>query len=518
MDDSVSARIDRRLAWLAQNPRPWLFAAALITALQIGPWWYASPDGTSYMSIARTLWSSDGPANLGNRQLYFSLGYPTLISPVFWFVDRPFIALGVVNWLLTLGVLWGAYRWARAWGPAAALVASVPTVVHALYGISQRRPLSETAFTAAMVWTVIVLDGVRTAETVRRRLACALGGTVLLTIACLTRPNGVMLIPGFGLAMVAAAWGDRRRVLRAVLVAGLIGGVAAGVFFTARRLDDRQAVGGTSYTYWDQLFKPVTSDKSLIARIPEGTLIQMCDLYRVVVPGMYKSRSKSDSPLHVNTLVALIVTAVVVVGWLQMVRGRGDVWTWTFPCYLALNIVWGADVGTRYTVPVMPVVWVAFWLGLVRLVPRAASWTVLPAASHAVVGLAAWLAIDLPRTRELNRHWGDAAALCAQIDREQQTVGSWGLTPEQTQFFRYLLDRDVSPTAGDAMFHRHVPTSVGTVVASSAAVQPDWVVAAAESATPSGYVERAVAGPYRLLQHADSEPVLQAARDRLIKR
>lgn len=510
--------LDRRWEKLAENPRPWFLAAALLTLVQIGPWWYASPDGTSYMSIARTLWSPAGPTNLGNRQLYFSPGYPALIAPAFAISDRPFVVLGLINWGLTLVVMWGAYRWARPWGPAAALVASAATVVHAVYGISMRRPLSETAFMAAMIWTVIVLDGVRTAASIRRRRACALGGALLLTVTCLTRPHGVMLIPGFGLALVAAAGGDRRRLLRAVVTAALVGGTAAAAFFAVRTLDDRRAVGDRSYTYWDQLFRPVTSDKSLVGRLPEGALIQMCDFYRVVVPGMYKSRTKGNEWLHVNTPIALIVTGVIVLGWLAMVRGRGDVWTWTFPGYLALNVAWGADVGTRYTLPVMPVVWVACWLGLTRLVPRATSWAALPTAAHAVVGLAAWLAIDLPRTRELNRHWNEVAALCAQLDDRRETLGSWGLTPEQTQLFRFLLDRDVTPLVDDAMYRRHVPATLGTEIAADAAPPPAWVVTVADGRPPAGYVERAVAGPYRLLQRGDAEREPQVARRSLIER
>lgn len=517
MDLARPTTFERRLNRLVENPRPWFLAAALLTAVQIGPWWYASPDGTSYMSIARTLWSPAGPTNLGNHQLYFSPGYPTLISPAFTVGDRPFVVLGLINWLLTMAVMWGAYRWARAWGPATALVASVATVLHAIYGISMRRPLSETAFMAAMIWTVIVLDGVRTAVAPRRRWACALGGTLLLTVTCLTRPNGVMIIPGFGLAMLAAAWGDRSRVLRAVLVSALIGGTAATVFLTVRTLDDRRASGDCAYTYWDQLFKPVTSDKSLVGRIPEGTLIQMCDLYRVVVPGMYKSRTKGNDLLHVNTLVALVVTAVAGVGWLQMARGRGDVWTWTFPCYLALNVVWGADVGTRYTLPVMPVVWAACWLGFTQLVPRVALWAAFPATAHAIVGMAAWLTIDLPRTRELNRHWNDAAALCTQLDADAAALGSWALTPEQTQLFRFLLDRDVTPLADDVMYQRHVPAAVGTVIATTSRPSPAWVVADDRAPTPSGYVERAVAGPYRLL-HREDAAEMQAARRSLMQR
>ena len=52
--------------------------------------------------------------------------------------------------------------------------------------------------------------------------------------------------------------------------------------------------------------------------------------------------------LHINTPFAIVSTLVIVLGWIQLARQCGHVLTWTFPFYIAMNILWAADANTRY--------------------------------------------------------------------------------------------------------------------------------------------------------------------------
>jgi hypothetical protein len=157
---------------------------------------------------------------------------------------------------------------------------------------------------------------------------------------------------------------------------------------------------------------------------------------------------------------------------------------------LALNVLWAGDAGTRYTLPVMPVVLAAFWIGMTSVWPKMSRYAVVFILMHAGVGIGQWLSIDLPRTRELNRHWDSVATLTAEIDRDRETVGSLKLSPEQTQLFVFLLDRRV--VALD---------QPGT----SARTEPDWLATVADQPPPAGYREHAAAGPYRLLRRTPAE-------------
>ena len=78
---------------LAARPSRWFPLVALFLAVQVGPWWYTSPDSSCYLSIARSFSRDDGPRNLGNRFLFYPPGYPLLLAPTFAFGDRPFAAI-----------------------------------------------------------------------------------------------------------------------------------------------------------------------------------------------------------------------------------------------------------------------------------------------------------------------------------------------------------------------------------------------------------------------------------------
>ncbi|MGH7194242.1 MAG: hypothetical protein ACREJM_12045, partial [Candidatus Saccharimonadales bacterium] len=177
--------------------RPWLVLIALagLTAVQISPWWYASDDSHSYLSIARSIARGTGPTNLGSRHLWFSPGYPVLISPAFLLADRPFLAISICQWLLLVGFMIGVYRWCRGVvGEAAVWIASLAVINHAVW-IHYRRPLSEIAFMCFLVWTT---NGLRTSLETKgsaRFAARLLLASLLAAAACLIRPVGIVLGP-----------------------------------------------------------------------------------------------------------------------------------------------------------------------------------------------------------------------------------------------------------------------------------------------------------------------------------
>src|SRR5713226_173373 len=94
--------------------------AIFLLAIQISPYWYPTPDSTGYLSIARILARDHALRDLGSDQLYYSVGYPLLISPIFLTTDDPFLMISVVHFGLSLLLMWGIWLWASDHAPQAA--------------------------------------------------------------------------------------------------------------------------------------------------------------------------------------------------------------------------------------------------------------------------------------------------------------------------------------------------------------------------------------------------------------
>jgi hypothetical protein len=461
--------MDAVAEYLAARPRATFAALGLLLAVQIGPWWYSSPDSAQYLSIARTLWSDEGPRSLGSPFLFYPLGYPMLLSPTFLFGERPFMAIGVVQWILAMVMAAGIYRWALRFGRPVAWFAAALTTVHACFGLYYRCPLSEAAFMAALYWGVVVLDRVRTASTGRERLVAAIGGALLILAACQLRPNGIMMAPGFAAALVVHAWrarrvGERRRdgeterqrdgtteglkesslTLTKALGYGLVVGViASAVFLAARRIDDHRAQTARGTTYWDYLTKIQPTGESPLDRAVEGVRIQCLEVLRLVVPGALKTHVEAEGWGKPNTWVSIVVSMPILLGFILLLRRDGDVMLWTTVFYLGLNVLWAADQGGRYTLPLLPVIAVSLWRIAADGRPRVARWMPAVVALHAAVGVAYWLGIDLPRTREANARWVEIDALAAAVDHDRDRVALFEVPIIDFNLWRSSLDRQV---------------------------------------------------------------------------
>jgi len=492
-----------------------MFAAlGLLPAVQIGPWWYSSPDSACYLSIARTLWSDEGPRSLGNPFLFYPLGYPLLLSPAYLFGERPFAAIGVVQWLAAMIAAAGIYRWALRFGPPVAWFAVTFTVAHACFGLYYRSPLSEISFLAAFYWGAVVLDRVRTAETGRSRLGWAIGGTLLILAACQMRPNGITLAPGFAVALVVQAWrsrrenppfaggGDERRdgelermrgtamTVRSALAYGLIIGViAAAVFVGARRIDDQRAIAAGGVTQLDYMTKvqPAGVTGSYVDRSVEGVRIQLLENLRVVIPGALKTHVKAGQWAKPNTWLSMLVSIPLAVGLLRLLARSVDVMLWTAVFYLGLNVIWCGDQGGRYTLPILPVIAVSIWECAVARRPRMARWIPVFVALHAAAGLGYWLAIDLPRTREANARWADIDALAAQIDHDRDRVAVAGIPGPDANLWRLSLDRQVHDWQIDS---------------AAARAEVRWLVTYDQTEPPPYFEPVAMRGPYHLHHRA----------------
>src|SRR5204862_6785908 len=129
----------------------------------------------------------------------------------------------------------------------------------------------------------------------------------------------------------------------------------------------------------------------------------------------------------------------IVVGWWRLCRRRPDVLLWTAPFYIALNVLWSADQGGRYTLPMLPVMAAALWSAATSMGPAMRRFAMPFVAAHAIVALGYWLGVDLPRTRETNAHWPALDALVARIDTDRDRVAVLKMPPEDANLLGFSL-------------------------------------------------------------------------------
>ena len=179
------------------HPWRWIALLVLIFAMQIGPLWYATPDSACYLSIARSIAHDHVPANRGSSHLYYSIGYPILISPAFLLDERPFLFLSLMHFVWAIVLIAGVYCWSRRNLPEAAFWITSLTVVNVSIWNLYRRPLSEMPFMAILVLIANFSEKIWNSETTGRRIGWIACVASLTTLLALIRPAGILAAAGF---------------------------------------------------------------------------------------------------------------------------------------------------------------------------------------------------------------------------------------------------------------------------------------------------------------------------------
>jgi hypothetical protein len=442
----------RRLAaWLEAWERQPLRAAILasLLALQIGPWWHATPDAAAYVSIARSITTGDRVAALGNEQLGFPIGYPALISPAFLTGDRPFLLLSIVNAACWLAFVAGVHRWGRRLVPDAAWLLTALTVANVNTGILYRRTLSEVLFLPLMIWTVNLLNDA--AATVERRRSHRrwLAGILLLLAAVLTREAGVCLAVGLGLALLHAHNRQPARLrLAAAFFLPLALLAAAPLLIRPERLLAAWRAVNASF----DTTPPVAA--GWLAPLIEGTRTRIMEAGQLLVPGMFKAHAGRGDWLNVNMPVYLPVCALVAWGWIRLLRRRPDVLVYTAPFYVAIHLIWPYGGAGRYLLPLLPLLLASLWTALEVTGERRRAIFAVLLLGHLAVTAGYAVGVDLPRARACHRQWPAVSALANRVSVDSGVAVAadvpacvWLML--QLELDRRMLTKEVTEGAGD---------------------------------------------------------------------
>ena len=414
---------------MERRPRLCLGALAVLLAIQIGPWFYYSPDGCAYLSLARNIASGEEPAVLGQPRLGIPLGYPLLISPAFWFSERPFLLVSAVNWLLAMVLMLGVYRWLRRQIPEHAVLLTSLIMVNAGLWYHFRRPLKEIAFLAVMVWLTNALQSLLQGEGRRRIIRRGLLGVALLILLLTVRYSGIVLIAGFGVALlliVSRNAAHRRLIVGTSVVIGLCSLAALGVLIQ---------FGGDLYL---KAFVPASG---VLPQVAEGLRLRISEIGRLSLPGMFKSYSGRNEWLHLNMGLYLAILPMIAWGWWQLAWRRRDVLAMTLPFYFVLYVAWPFDQGARFMLPMVPALVTCLWLGARPLFPRAAGWTIVLLLMHLGGALGYWIQVDAPRAIARHHDWAELEQLAAEIGADEAALAVRNFDPSLHAMLELSLDR-----------------------------------------------------------------------------
>jgi hypothetical protein len=432
--------IKRWTAVAASRPKTVLAVCAVLLAVQVSPWWYSSIDSASYLSMARSLARGTGPTNLGSRLLWYSPGYPALISPFFLICDRPFVAIAILHWGLAVGLLLGVYRWSRQVIPEAAVWIASLTVVNHGFWIHFRRPLSEMAFMCLFVWVINALATAGKVPQARQfigRLAAAAGLTVLL---CVVRPVGVMLAPAVAVWTFREVFAGHLSWARAAATTAMIA-AAAGTpvaLFVSHERAMAAELSGRSY-----LDDFESAARSPLEGYSRGAQLCISDIGRVCIPGLFKSHGTPGDWTDPNMLIHVPFFALVCFGWWRWFRHQNDLFACYVPFYLLLITAHSMDTGARLLLPLLPALFVSLWFAAERIADRRQDVAVAFLVLQLLVAGSYWLGVDLPRARRYDRLWPAVDELAAKIASEPGPVAASQLDSDLQLMLEVTLDRPV---------------------------------------------------------------------------
>lgn len=478
-NSSPGGLVLRTLAALERHPWRTLGVYALLLAVQISPWWYASKDDCLYISVARSMVRGESTHCLGNERIFVGPGFPAILSPAFLVGERPFLALSVIQWVISLALIAGVYRWCRRHDAEHAALLTGFCILNITIWYYFRRPLKEIAFLTTLVWSINLLHPLFEWQPLRRTALLCAGGSALLAFALFIRLTGVVLVPAFVAAVAWQAWRKNIEWKRAAVLAAVVG-VAGGGSVLGQVVYDRQQEAKNNWrpSYATTFSRRVADSNGL--KLLTGVRDRVGEVGRIVLPGTFKLYAETDGPFKFIEVPFLLATAVLITGWIVLVRRRIELLALMLPMYAGIYALNAVNQGARLAVPMAPVLMLCFWLGLKQISKCDVRVLGGLTAAHLAVAIAYWVGIDMPRAIAADRNW-------AAVDKVVATVGDDPVAfADELKTTRSMLlitfDRVVPDYDPDVDLSSAVPQSA----AKDSATHPKWVVSKA-SAEIEGY-------------------------------
>lgn len=394
--------------WLIhQNQRPWFWLGLFLFLIVIqidSYWWTMDSDVAAYLSIARSVWTNQGITCFGEKQLYFSPGYPLLISPAFLICSRPFLYLGLINGIFAGFFVLGVYRWMRSIVPEAALWLTGLSIINVSFGIIFRALFSETSFMAVAIWTIIILNASAASADSTKTWAWAIPGSIMLALLSAIRYPGLLVGFAFATSLFLQAHKHSLKAAKAVILATVVM-LPALLTVTTLLLYERANISEDSVRrgmmYTNQI---LDKQSTLPEQILEGLRLRISSIGRLLLPGMFKTYGRAGEWLNPSMIIYIPLTCLIIFGWWKLLQRKPEVFGLTLPTYLLLYVIWPYDQGTRFLLPMLPLLWAGFWMYLRRFQNCRLRIIALLLLLHSVILVGYWQR-KIPETRQWNQAW-----------------------------------------------------------------------------------------------------------------
>lgn len=472
----VVSRCERIADSAEREPRIWMIGICALFAVQISPWWYPVPDGAHYLSLARSVAEGGPIRRLGMSNIGYFPGYIAAIWPAFLFLDRPFLLLSIEQWCIVVVLVAGVHRWFRRVIPECAVLATGVAMANIAVWELYRRTLSEIVFAAALIWAANLIRAAEDGAGRRGSWARFAWAGLCVMVAALIRPVGCALGAGYGLSGLLAVAGRRMGLATAVarcaaicLPAAL---AVAATLVIYRGLE--VPASGPAHTYLDDI---VVGAPDWPAQVAEGVRLRICEVGRLLIPGMSKAYADAGHWFEVVVAVHLVFFILVAIGWWRWVCRDRDAFGVAIPVYMGAHAIFPFEQGTRYIMPLVAPLLASLWFAVGRLGGRRRGMFVILLLAHLGIAVGCWVFVDAPMAKGYDRQWRAIDGIVAAIGKETETVALRGVPLEPYSMFMLAADRTLdfggrgAPVGSDV---RRVVVPVGAEHPEGFQLQGTW--------------------------------------------
>jgi hypothetical protein len=462
----INSALAKTVEWIERRRCVALAVVAILLAVQITPKLTMSPDGVSYMSVARHLLLHGTLERLGSPHVRYAPGYPVVISPAFWFGPRPFVEVQIIQWLCAVLLIAGTYAWFARYAGKSAIWVTALAILNAGFWDLFRQASSELVFMPCVMWASVLLAAAADSRRASRAAAMTAAAIVLVAAACATRQVGALLAVGFTIALAIRAARGRIGWGRAVACSAAvgIGVVAVSCGLIAFDRQGAHKAGPAEIGYTDAFRQP---GKYPAAQVAEGVRRQTAEIGRLLLPGLWKTHAREGDWRDINTWIFLAACVPVAIGWWKLSKTTADPLALTFPFYVAIYAVYPFDSGTRFTVPMLPVLAASIWFVLSPLAGKRGWIFLILVAAQAGVAIGFWLD-DAAHVRRRWGQWTQMERVAAAIPPGANIIALRGSAGDDWMFLMYLSDRAVAPESMSQPV-----TSIADWMVTSR-TEPDW--------------------------------------------
>jgi hypothetical protein len=338
-------------------------------------------------------------------------------------------------------------------------------------------------FMALLIWIAYALDRLATIQSPRGAVGWSLSIGVLIVALSMIRPVGILVVTGYAVVVFLRARQGQMRWRRAIATTITVAAPAVGAIVALLLFEEHNAAvygtrGEPSYLHE---FK--SADMPLPVQLLEGIRVRASEVGRLLVPGMNKAYAKPFTWLNVNMAIFIPLFAAMVWSYWNVAGEHGSTFLFMLPCYLALYILYPSDQGTRYLLPLLPVLIACLWWFVWNMTRHRAQILTGLVTAHLLVAIG-YSTHSSFRLAHMNHEWQVIDAFTEIMRSDPRPAVCWNTSFGVRELAMVASDRWCAEMRGpDAP----IPADVG------------WLVAGIDSPNSPGFVERARQGDLKLL-------------------